>query len=212
MTMTTQLQKIGAALTLSFCTLTAVAADATEKRHGLKVRESVEVSDHFIFNTDQIVNGSTILVRDSRHRVITATVTSRALQPNNAYSLWWAVFNYPEYCIEPYRCSVLDLEINGGDPQIKASVFWAGGFIADASGTANTALQLTRGRTDRELFAASGDYGLQNFADAELHLVLRSHGEAGVWGTVAQQIGTANEACPPQGCQNVFASFHPPRN
>ena len=50
--------------------------------------------------------------------------------------------------------------------------------------------------------------GLQNTKKAEIHVVLRTHGPAGLAGTVADQIGTANEACPVAGCQNKFFSVH----
>jgi len=175
------------------------------------VRESVEVSDLVEFNTPNKVNGSVILIRDFDNRVVDVSLSTSALMPDWAYSIWWAVFNFPQYCIEPYRCSVLDLEVNGGDPRVRVSVFWGGGLIADSYGHASTALKLTPGRTGRELFAGSGDYGLMNFHGAELHLVLRSHGVAGVAGTVAEQIGTATDGCPESGCVNEFASIHPPR-
>ena len=173
---------------------------------------AITLRNNFVFNTAETVNGATILIRDRKTRSITATVSTAALQPGWIYSIWWAVFNHPEHCALPYRCSVADLEINGGDPAIKASVFWGGGLIADADGVATTSLRLGVGKTSRELFANSRDYGLRNLLGAELHLVLRSHGQAGFWGTVAQQLGTANDACPPQGCVNDFVSFHPPRD
>lgn len=170
--------------------------------------EVTSVSGHTVFNSAQTVDGATILVRDYAHDTVHATISSRALQPDTAYSVWWAVFNQPAYCIEPYQCGLDDLEVRGGNPAVKASVFWAGGFLSDHSGVANTSLRLGTGRTSRELFAQTKDYGLQNLLGAEIHVVLRTHGPAGVAGSVAEQIGTANMACPAEGCQNVFASIH----
>ncbi len=171
-------------------------------------REAVSVSDHLRFNTTDVVDGATILARDSNQGIITATISTRALEPDTAYSIWWAIFNQPGVCAEPYRCAVSDLEVFGGDPRVNASVFWAGGFISDQSGIANTSLQLGLGRTNRELFAQTENHGLQNLLGAEIHVVLRTHGRAGVAGSIAEQIGTANMACPADGCQNVFASIH----
>jgi hypothetical protein len=199
-------------LLVGFLAATGALAEGAGKVHGRFVQESVEISNHVVFNTTDVVDGATILVRDFHNGVIHATVSTAALTPNWAYSIWWAVFNHPRFCTIPHQCAVADLEINGGDPRVKASVFWGGGLIADASGVANTSLQLVTGRTDRELFANSKNYGLMNFAGAEIHLVLRSHGSAGVWGTIAQQVGTAGEACPTEGCMNTFASFHPSRD
>jgi len=28
--------------------------------------------------------------------------------------MWWAIFNAPQHCIEPYLCAVGDLEVSGG--------------------------------------------------------------------------------------------------
>ncbi|HSM32194.1 MAG TPA: hypothetical protein VK854_15965 [Woeseiaceae bacterium] len=183
-----------------------LAATADENNgQGNTVRESVQVADHFMFGDPPVlVQGATILVRDLAARVITATVTSAALVPHNAYSIWWVVFNRPQYCATPYECAGSDL----GNPAVRGSVFWGGGLLADGDGYGNTQIELRRGRTDRELFGPMRDDGLQRLGAAEIHLVLRTHGPAGIAGSVAAQIGTANEACPPGGCQNVFFSVH----
>lgn len=94
-----------------------------------------------------------------------------------------------------------------GSPKAKASAIWGGGFLADEFGDGNTSLGLVRGKTRREVLVGS-DVGLLNVRRAEIHVVLRTHGRAGVAGTVADQIGTANEACPPEGCANKFFSVH----
>jgi hypothetical protein len=170
--------------------------------------ESVEIANHYVFNTPSVVDGATVLIRNFRDQVVEASLSSRALEPDVAYSIWWAVFNRPQFCVVPEECGLVDLEVNGGDPRVRASVFWAGGFVADESGAANHSLRLVPGRTSRELFANSRNYGLIDMRRAEIHMVLRTHGPAGVAGTVGEQIGTANLACPPGGCKNVFSSIH----
>lgn len=175
--------------------------------YGQYVSESVEVSNHHIFPDGPDVDGATILIRDFRNRVINATITSAAYEPDTAYSIWWAVFNYPEYCLTPYACALVDIP----NPEVRVSIFWGGGYVSDANGYANTSLRLLPGKTNRELFANMSDAGLENFEGAEIHVVMRSHGPVGVAGKVADQIGTAFMACPggvPSGCQNVFASIH----
>ncbi len=186
----------------------SVQAMATDFTVPYKTRniEHISVSDHHTFSGGDLVDGATILVRDGTRKVVTASITTRALEADTAYSIWWAVFNKPQYCMTPNACVVADLGPNG-DPRVNPSVFYAGGFISDIYGLGTTNLRLTPGRTKRELFAGS-DAGLQNFMGAEIHLVLRTHGPAGVAGSVAQQIGTASEACPPDNCKNVFASIH----
>lgn len=179
-------------------------------------RESIEISDHFIFGTKEPALGATTLIRDFRNCVVNINVISSALEANWAYSIWIVVFNQPEHCVKANICGVGDLEAFGGDPQVKASVFWGGGFVADGTGSADTRLSILPGRTNRELFGNTRNYGLLNFGEAEIHIVLRSHGLAGSRGPVSSQIGTASGACPPpppddRGCVNEFASFHPPR-
>lgn len=182
------------------------AAHASSRHH--YARESVEIADHHVFGTSDLADGATSLVRNFQNREIEAHISTKALEPDTAYSIWWAIFNRPRFCVTPFDCTTADLEINGGDPDVRASVFWAGGFVSDSTGGANTSIHLSAGRTGRELFAQSKNYGLLNVSGAEIHIVLRSHGPAGVAGPVAKQIGTANEACPAEGCQNVFASIH----
>ena len=75
-------------------------------------------------------------------------------------------------------------------------------------GGAHLTISVGRGKNDREVFAG-GNYGLRAMSRAEVHLVIRSHGPAGVAGSLAMQIGTADESCPMSGCQNQFFSLHP---
>lgn len=169
------------------------------------VRESVEVGEHFaIGDPPTQVNGATILIRDFEAEIVTATLTTSALEPHHAYSIWWVVFNYPKNCAVPWECGSGDL----ANPAVGGSVFWGGGLLADGDGYGNTQIEMRRGITNRELFGPMRDLGLQNIWRGEVHLVLRTHGMAGVAGGVGEQIGTANEACPPDGCQNVFFSIH----
>lgn len=194
-----------ACLWLSFLCSLSIALPATAEGNGNRVRESVEVAEHFMFGDPPMqVAGATILIRDFAARIVTATVTSSALVPHHAYSIWWVVFNNPQNCATPYECAGSDL----GDPLVRGSVFWGGGLLADGDGYGNTQIELRRGRTDRELFGPMLDTGLQDIRNAEIHLVLRTHGPAGLAGGVGQQVGSANEACPPGGCQNVFFSVH----
>lgn len=215
--MKSTIRGLGIAVCLTLAIPTAALSDDDSNnrhfKHGGKLRESIQVADHFMFQPNgapaTIAPGATILIRDLKDRVITATVTSAALTPHYAYSIWWVVFNRPQFCAVPYECGSGDL----GNDQVKGSVFWGGGLLADAGGYGNTQLELREGRVDRELFGPMNDHGLRNLKRAEVHLVLRTHEDAGVAGTVAKQIGTANEACPltdmgEPDCRNVFFSVH----
>ncbi len=201
-------RRIAATFALIVLVAGATMAQQSVSSSSTQLAESVEVANHHVFGTSDPVDGATILIRNYRDQIVEATITSRALEADTAYSIWWAVFNRPQFCNVPYACTGGDLEINGGDPRVRASVFWGGGFVSDSMGYANTAITLRPGRTKRELFAQSRPYGLRNLRTAELHVVLRSHGRAGEAGPVSVQIGTASQACPTDGCFNAFASIH----
>lgn len=192
----------------TFLALASGQAIADGNHKGSYVKETVQISDHQMVGSGMEVDGATTLIRDYRNKVIHANVTTNALEPDFAYSIWWVVFNNPQYCASPYACASSDLEINGGDPRIKASVFYGGGMLADGGGSTNTVMTLLPGKTKRELFAQSRDWGLRNIRKAEIHVVIRSHGLAGIAGPVSKQIGTGNEACPESGCANKFFSIH----
>ncbi len=200
-------------LQTTLCLLLAASFPAfADHDRNKKVRESVEVANLYEFGSEALTNGATILIRDYRNQVVHAEIMSNSLVPEHAYSIWAVVFNFPEFCNEPWACNSGDLLALGGDPRVKSSVFWAGGILADAMGSGNTSLRLIPGRTKRELFPApdkTTDTGLRRLRRAEIHFVLRSHDLAGVAGSVADQIGTATLACPePMGCSNRFFSVH----
>jgi hypothetical protein len=58
-------------------------------------------------------------------------IAASHLDPNAAYTVWWVVFNNPAACGGP--CSPLKL----GVPAVRASVFYAAGFVTGDDGTAN---------------------------------------------------------------------------
>ncbi|NKB98930.1 MAG: hypothetical protein GKR90_10615 [Pseudomonadales bacterium] len=168
--------------------------------------EFYDVQPMQVFGGGGEVNGSAVLTRDYRNKLLTAdlALAPNVLMPGDAYSIWWVVFNKPKNCTTAFSCSASDL----GNKAVKGTAFWAGGFVADGFGGANLTISVGKGKNDREVFAG-GDYGLRALSRAEVHLVIRTHGPAGVAGSLARQIGTANESCPVSGCQNQFASLHP---
>ena len=167
--------------------------------------EAVSVSPLEPFGAFPMVDGAVVLTRDFRNKLLTANLSVTNLPYNEAFSIWWVVFNRPANCSTPNVCGGPDL----GNTAVKGSAFWAGGFVTDDSGTVNLTLQVGPGQTQREVFAGS-DVGLQDLRAAEVHLVVRGHGTTGVAGPVAAQIGTANEACPGGfgTCENQYFAVH----
>ena len=108
----------------------AIGQESGAGVQGYYVDESVEVARHQVFPAGAEVDGATILVRDFRNKVVRMDVSTAALEPDSAYSIWLAVFNSPEYCGIPHDCMPADL----GNADVRGSVFWGGGLISDGDG------------------------------------------------------------------------------
>lgn len=199
----------GAAALLILVADQGVLADGSHGAHG----PVVTVSDMHIFPTGPAVVGASVMTRDKTG--VEATVSTTGLAPAGAYSWWWVVFNRPQYCVD--GCGLDDLPvgatpISNGDPRVRASLLWGGGFVSDDSGAAYTAARLERGKPPGEVRFGPG---LWNVKKAEIHIVLRTHGEA-LAGEVAEQIGSFDGGCTPEeiaGGQcpnvNVQSAAHP---
>lgn len=155
-------------------------------------RPFVTVSNMHVFPAGAAVVGASVMTRDETG--VDATVSTNALSPAGAYSWWWVVFNRPQYCVD--GCGLDDLPVgatpvSNGDPRVRSSLLWGGGFVADETGAANTAARLERGAPPGEVRFGPG---LANLKRSEIHIVLRSHGDA-IPGEIAEQIGSFDGGC-----------------
>lgn len=121
--------------------------------------------------------------------------------PPGAYTVWWTVFNNPEFCVD--GCGSDDLE----RPAVNASSFWATGEVVGDEGKGSFSAQLLEGElptgSDRVIL---GD-GLEDSFSAEIHPIVRTHGSV-IPGLEEEQITTLNGGCPPNECENIqFAVF-----
>jgi hypothetical protein len=176
-------------------------------------RPFVTVSDMHVFPAGPAIVGASIMTRDKTG--VDATVSTTGLSAAGAYSWWWVVFNRPQYCVD--GCGLDDLPvgatpISNGDPRVRASLLWGGGFVSDDTGAVNAAARLERGAPPGEVRFGPG---LSNLKKAEIHVVLRSHGEA-VAGEIADQIGSFDGGCTPEEIAgmlcpnaNVQSAVHP---
>jgi len=92
------------------------------------------------------------------------------LDPYTAYTVWWVVWNNPALCSED--CGVDDLGIRGN------AVFYASSFITGSEGIVNLNSELNAGKLPRGMDApVPGKLKKNATFKAEIHVVLRSHGE-----------------------------------
>lgn len=153
-------------------------------------RQKYQTANIIDFESGLARPGAATLTR-SRNSV-TASVHAADLQPDAAYSIWWVVWNEPSLCVG--GCGEDDLGIAGN------GVFWAGGFVTGSDGNANTTLTLRAGRLPAGVEVLLGDsLDRGNGLDAEMHLVIRSHG-AIIAGMADVQIGSFNGACDINAC------------
>lgn len=155
-----------------------------------------------------------------------ATLQTSGLMPREAVTLWWVVFNDPRRCTLP--CNEDDIFIDGDPSQglnldgVAAADIVAGyaaGAVADRQGEALMAARLRTGSRVADVLFGETPV-LKTTAQAEIHLVVRSHGPA-VPGLLAEQIGTYAGGCevflnPPAipatvgECGDIQFAVHPP--
>jgi hypothetical protein len=128
------------------------------------------------------------------------------LTEGSVVTLWWAIFNNPKVCATPHSCGVPDLF----NPDVEASIQYAGGSVIGVEQSAkfggflaagdNTGFQILPGMPNPAP-------GIINTKKAEIHLVIRTHGQASTDpGILMQQLTTFNGGCPPNLCVNIQAA------
>lgn len=109
-----------------------------------------------------------------------------------AYTVWWVVWNNPAACGAD-GCTDADF----GDPAVDVDIGFATGSLAGGDGPTTFAAHLSEGEDlsgfPTELGITS-DSGLLDAEGAEVHLVIRSHGEK-IPGLVDEMIRTFNAGC-----------------
>jgi hypothetical protein len=187
----------------------ALAAGVVVLPVGAATRDKSPV---FVFGSSTAVAGSwSALVRNDNG--VAMTLHTSGLAPGSATTVWWVVFNNPELCTHPdfalgLRCGEGDLPPFGGSPAVQASVLWATGHVIGGSGIGGFGAYLGEDDTSGALFGP----GLLDSRKADVHLIVRTHGQA-IPGLVKEQISSFNGGCLPGEpnvgqCINVQASPH----
>lgn len=157
---------------------------------------------------ETVVEGATSSLTRMEHGLY-MTFNAVGLEPGEAYTVWWLIFNKPENCSDG-ECGLDDsfLMDENGDillteegaeqfnlPGREAVVFSqhrATGSVVDADGTAEFRAHLPVG--DRTEVQFDGP-GLLDAMKAEVHLVIRTHG-ASIPGLLHEQMNTPWGGCP----------------
>jgi len=140
------------------------------------------------------ITGTSTLHRNKNG--ITVNFKAENLHPG-AYTIWWVIWNKPQECEVPGEC--LDGDFAIAD-DVEVEVMYAGGNVVGNNGKGNFSGHLNvddaSGSINEEFFGLNSYGGLQsgNTFDAEVHVVLRTHGPA-VPGLVNEQIGSYEGGC-----------------
>jgi len=195
---------VAAAVTLAFAA-TATADPATQTSSDV----------HPFGNPNVTLGGYSKLVRNDTG--VAATMHVDGLTAGGAYTMWWVFFNNPAACTHPMltsggvkisSCSAADL----GNAATGASVQYAAGHVVGGSGQATFGSYFTAGGTPQCAGPGIPCAGLADSRTAEVHLIVRSHGDA-VPGFIPEQTQSFNGGClagePNVGqCANVRMSIH----
>lgn len=139
------------------------------------------------------------------------TFHAQGLTPGTVATAWWVFFNNPKACATS-PCRVADLLSN---PYSQPSLLYAAGRIVGADGTIDMGAFRAVGDTTGSESVPVPPFpavnpGLLDPKNAEVHIVIRSHGATLMGDLLTAQLTTFNGGCPPNMCANVQASVHQP--
>lgn len=139
------------------------------------------------------------------------TISTSGLTPGHVTTLWWAIFNNPEFCANP-GCTPADFN----NPAVNGSLQFGGGTIADAGGRVSFSGYLAEG--DNSGFYLNPMFpnlpnpapGIVDAKKAQIHLAIRTHGMPNADPAILQQQltsfpGGCSVAMPP--CATVQAAL-----
>jgi hypothetical protein len=180
------------------CGLFSMNATAARAHHQ---QSNVYAPFECVVGTDCNVVGHSNLVRN-KHGV-TMNIFTTELDPGAVYTVWWIIFNEPENCPEA-GCSGADLGTTNG------AVIWATGHVVGNDGFVNLSAHLSEGDTsgDQPFPLPGNDVGLVDASKAEIHLVVRTHGDP-IPGSVYEQLSTFLGGCDDNTCADQQFAVHP---
>lgn len=156
---------------------------------------------------------------------VVATLHTRELTPDDVVTMWWVIFNEPANCTD--ACGEDDIFVVDQDGRLvigdnglelnieqveaaKISVLGATGNVIGENGEGHFSAVLTTGDNPNVVFGPS----LLDPINAEIHLVLRTHGPLNP-DALDEQIIAFNGGCaaefPNEPCQDVQFAVHQPQ-
>ncbi|MEM7738417.1 MAG: hypothetical protein AAF267_21790 [Deinococcota bacterium] len=156
-------------LTAVFVTIIALASNS--------FAQSPNHSETTVFNyadAAEIEGTYSQLIRSEN--TIAVELKTSGLMPREPYTIWWVIFNEPTACSE--ACDGDDIFAADGSMSLnemaEISILFADGAMSDADGNGNFSAVLTEDRPFGQVLAGPGLTDTQN---AEVHLVVRHHGD-----------------------------------
>jgi|GEM_PF-1513019 len=145
---------------------------------------------------------SSTLVRNDAG--VTGTFLAPNLNPGDTYTFWWVIFNHPENCSDGV-CGLDDAAPFPGNPAVGVSLVIGGGQVIGNSGDGYFGSHLAPGDVSGALFGP----GLLDPIAAEIHIVLRNHGQV-IPELLDDQLGSFGGGCEVNSCSNEISATHLP--
>ena len=123
---------------------------------------------------------------------IAVSMRSKALLPGHTYTIWWVSFNEPTNCGSA-PCGEADI----ANPEVKCEIMYATGKVVKSGTTGHFRAFLKEGDSSgsiNSLFNLPEYGGLLDSYQAEVHMIIRSHGPI-IEGLVEEQIGSFDGGC-----------------
>jgi hypothetical protein len=176
-------------VTLSIALAFAPYAAAEGEPAFLGAPNSTTSDVHWTWDPVTVV-GTSRLVRTEAG--ISASLQSSGLPAGQAVTMWFVVFNFPEFCASS-PCGPADM----GNPAVRFDALYGGGHVIGGNGTANFGGYLTVGDASGSLFVEQGmpGVGLLNPLGAEVLLMLHVHGPAGTGQLLKAQVSSFLGGC-----------------
>lgn len=172
------------------------------------------ISTNPVLDNSLSVVGSSKLTRNTNG--VSMTLQTTGLEPGSATTNWWVVWNAPENCLTS-PCTEDDLF----NSAVVSDVIYAAGNVVGGAGKSAFAAYLSEGDNSGSIFPDFGlpAPGLIDAETAEIHLVVRSHGQA-IPGLIDAQIHSFGGGCSgfppslgtpgPNTCEDIQFAIHLP--